>query len=264
MEETKRKVVLVGVNTLTSVSQPIYSNHCQFWYRLGRSYPDFDFILNNPRRMSIDNMSNMTAKVALMNNVDYILFIDDDVLVPIDTLGRLVACDADIAAGWTLIRGYPYKNMFFKFTDETKRALQNWEDPVMNERGLYDVDAVGFSCCLIKMDLLKKVSQPYFVTGPYNTEDIYFCLKAKTEFPETKIVVDPNVMTSHILGLEAIDPITKEAYKRYFETLYPDSVNHIDEPEKDPLQKVDFGKNGGRTYEDVLREIHGGERKRKL
>ena len=97
--EEKRKKILVGVNTLTAVSQPIYSNHCQFWYRFGRSYPQFDFMLNNPRRMSIDNMRNMTAKVALENDVDYILFIDDDVLVPIDTLGRLLACDADIAAG---------------------------------------------------------------------------------------------------------------------------------------------------------------------
>jgi len=255
--EEKRKKILVGVNTLTAVAQPIYSNHCQFWYRLGRSYPMFDFILNNPRRMAIDNMRNMTAKVALENDVDYILFIDDDVLVPIDTLGHLIACDSDIAAGWTLIRGYPYKNMFFKYTDDGKHTLTNWQDPVKNDRGLYDCDAVGFSCCLIKVDLLKKVEQPYFVTGPFNTEDIYFCIKAKHQFPETTIVVDPKVLTSHILGLEAIDPLTRDAYKRYFETLYPDAINNVDKPEENPLQKIHFGKEGDKSYEDLLEELYG-------
>lgn len=255
--EEKRKKILVGVNTLTAVSQPIYSNHCQFWYRLGRSYPQFDFMLNNPRRMSIDNMRNMTAKVALENDVDYILFIDDDVLVPIDTLGRLLACDADIAAGWTLIRGYPYKNMFFKYTDDTKQALTNWQDPVRNEKGLYEVDAVGFSCCLIKVEHMKKVPQPYFVTGPYNTEDIYYCVKALREVPGTKIVVDPAVLTSHILGLEAIDPVTRDAYKRYFETLYPEVIAQVDKPEENPIQKAQYGAVGDKTYEDIMEEMFG-------
>ena len=257
MENQKnRKRILVGVNTLTSVSRAVYSNHCQFWYRLGRSYPDFDFILCHPERMAIDNMRNMAAKVALENDVDYILFIDDDVLVPLDTLGRLLACDADIAAGWTLIRGYPYKNMFFKFIGDDKRALQNWQEPVKNDRGLFEVDAVGFSCCLIKVEHMKKIPQPYFVTGPFNTEDVYYCLKARYEIPETTIVVDPMVMTAHKLGDEFIDPITKGAYKNYFETLYPDAPKGVDVPDKSPLQKIDSGIEGGRSYEDMLEELY--------
>src|ERR1041385_1165531 len=93
--------IVVGINTLTSIDQPVYSNHCQFWFRLGRS-SSHDFILSHPRRMSIDNMRNMTAKIALEHNADYILFIDDDVLIPLNTVDMLLASDADIAAGWTL------------------------------------------------------------------------------------------------------------------------------------------------------------------
>lgn len=253
----KRLRILVGVNTLTAVSQPVYSNHCQFWYRLGRQYPHIDFMLNNPRRMSIDNMRNMTAKVALDNDIDYIFFLDDDVLTPIDTLGQLLACDADVAAGWTLIRGYPYKNMFFKYQDEAKIALTNWQDPVKSEDGLFHVDAVGFSCCLLKMEHLRKVSQPYFVTGPYNTEDIYYCIKSKKEIPDTKIIVHPGVMTAHILGLEAIDPLTRGAYKTYFETLYPEAIKQIDKTEENPIQRVQFGKEGDISYEDLLEQMYG-------
>jgi hypothetical protein len=255
----KRKKIVVGVNTLTAVSQPIYSNHCQFWYQLGKRYPQFDFILNNPRRMSIDNMRNMTAKVALENDVDYILFIDDDVLVPIDTLGQLLSCDADIAAGWTLIRGYPYKNMFFKYMDEARTALTNWQDPVKAEDGFFHVDAVGFSCCLIKMSHVKRVTQPYFITGPYNTEDIYFCIKSLKEHPDTKIVVHPGVLTSHILGLEAIDPLTRDAYKTYFETLYPEAIKSIDKPEENPINRVQVAGDGVNnvSYEDIIESMYG-------
>ena len=58
--------------------------------------------------------------VALENEVDYVVFIDDDVLLPtdIDSLGRLKSANKHIIAGWTVIRGYPYNNMFFKSNEK--------------------------------------------------------------------------------------------------------------------------------------------------
>lgn len=216
--------IFVGINTLTSVEQPVYSNHIQFFFRLGRN-TSHDFAINTPRRMSIDRMRNMTAKIALEWEADYLMFIDDDVVIPINSLDKLIACDADIAAGWTVIRGYPFQNMFFRYREDNKQALETYPDPQLpKERGELPVDAVGFSCALIKCSLLKKLPQPWFVTGPSNTEDIYFCVKARHFFPEVSIVVDTSIKTAHALGTEYIDPDNKQAYKDYHELVYPESL----------------------------------------
>lgn len=221
--ENKRLKILVGVNTLTVIDQAVYANHCQFWFRLGRQYQDIDFAFYTPRRSSIDRMRNELGRLAVANGFDYLLFIDDDVMIPFDGLGKLLKADADIAAGWTIIRGWPYDNMFFKYLDEEKQSLSLYRGELkLNEKGLVECDAVGFSFCLLKVSHMKKVPPPYFVTGPYNTEDVYYCIKASKHVPETTIVVDPTVKTSHCLGSEFIDPDTRDKYKDYFKAMYPE------------------------------------------
>jgi hypothetical protein len=243
--------IVVGVNTLTSVDQAVYSNHCQFWLNLGRNHPNYEFILSNPRRMSIDHMRNMTAKVAVDNNADYLMFIDDDILIQLDALDRLINTNADIAAGWTIIRGYPFKNMSFEWVPDTNKTnLRNWDG--LETTGIIEVDAVGFSCVLIKCELLKQIDPPYFVTGPFNTEDIYFCIKAREKFPDTRIVVDLDVKTSHCIGNEYIDPINRWPYKEYLEEICPDLLER-----KEPIQTIQLiekKEDNPLTYENVLKE----------
>ena len=209
--------ITIGINTLTAIEQPVYANHIQFFFRLGRNFPEDQFLINTPRRMSIDRMRNMTAKAALEWESDYLMFIDDDVVIPIDCLRRLIGCGADIAAGRTIIRGYPFHNMSFRYDGQN---LRNVRDDEMGDE-ILPVDAVGFSCALIRCSLLKKLPQPWFVTGTHNTEDIYFCVKARHFFPATTIVVDPLVKTAHALGTEYIDPGNKKAYTEYFLKAFP-------------------------------------------
>lgn len=242
------KTVVVGVNTLTSVDQAVYSNHCQFWYRLGKNMPDYRFILCNPRRMSIDNMRNTAAKIALENDAD-LMFIDDDVLIPVNTLPMLYACDADIAAGWTIIRGYPFKNMIFTFDNEEKTSLTHWNGP--ENQGVLTCDAVGFSCVLIKHELLKQIEPPYFVTGPHNTEDIYFCMKARDYKKDTKCVCNLDVKTSHNIGAEYVDPLNMPLYKKYMEAQMPELITRVEPPFE--AKPMDPGSNGI-SYENVLKE----------
>ena len=205
--------ILIGINTLTTTEQIIYSNHIGFFYRLGKHFPNDSFALFTPRRMSIDRMRNAAAKMAVENGFDYLMFIDDDVVVPLDLFDKLHAAEKDIVAGWTIIRGWPFENMFFKFDDQ-KRNLTPMKDVERNS-GILDVDAVGFSTALIKMDLLKKIPPPWFVTGPNNTEDIYFCLKARQYVPNCTIAVDTSIETAHLLGPEFIAPWNREDYKIY-------------------------------------------------
>jgi hypothetical protein len=224
------KTILVAINSLVTTTHPAYSNHIQLFFRFGRSYPDYDFMLFNPARMSIDRMRNTAARIAIENECEYLLFIDDDVLVPINSLKQMLASNSDIVAGNVIIRGYPFENMFFRYTEEEKLHLKPVKDCDLPEvPGLMDVDAVGFSLCLIKTALLKELPIPYFVTGLTNTEDIYFCLKVKKYFPATTMRVDTSIVCHHILWAETISNDNKQAYKTYYETMHPQKCIPIPE-----------------------------------
>lgn len=204
--------ILIGTNLLTEVNATVYANHCAMYYHLGVIAKErgWQFITMMPTRMSIDRMRNEAAKIALQNECDYLVFIDDDMLLLPHTLETLIDSDKDIVMAHTFIRGYPFKPMCFKREDPTKSientGLGNYDDVVKDAvDGLCECDAIGFATVAIKTHLLKKLPPPWFVTGPNSTEDIYFCLRCKMELDEpTGIYVHTGVPTGHKLDPEFV------------------------------------------------------------
>lgn len=246
--------IVVGINSLTNTNYESYTNHIQLFYRFGKQYPDCDFILSNPARMSIDRMRNLSAQAALECDAEYLLFIDDDVLVPMDGLEKLIKTKADIASGKVVIRGYPFDWMVFKFEKrDGKKGL--YSQPVLPETGIVDVAAVGFSFTLIKTEVLKLAcfgnNFPWFCTGLNNTEDIYFCTRAREANPKLKIVVDCSVDCGHILWPEVMNGQNREAYRRYWLEMNP-SVN----PAKDSIKQTD---DRGEEYMNLVKGTVGNE-----
>ncbi len=220
-----RQKILLGINTLTEVNQAAYMNHMILSYRLGRSYNKFDFGICAPRRMAIDNMRNFCAKAAIEGDFDYLWFIDDDVLVDQFALQNLLALKSDIAAGITLVRGYPYEPMLFSFDPKRQtphlreyESLAHRDGSIRREDGL---NAVGFSCCLIKTSLLEKVEPPWFLTGPGFTEDVFFCQRANSYKKNLTLAASIKVQTEHILGSETISQASRAARMKYDEAMNP-------------------------------------------
>lgn len=243
---SKLRVVL-GINSLTESQWPAYNTQMQLMNRLGRSHPDMDLLFVNPSRTGIDSMRNTAATLCVKGKFDYVLFVDDDVLPPPDTLARLIACDSDIAAGSVVIRGYPFDYMCFRYTEDKKnmRALAEYDKLSGPIQGM---DAVGFSCCLIKRELIEKVEPPYFITGVNHTEDVYFCIKARKAFPHCTIVVDTQLVCGHILWPEVISSENRDLYKDYYEKLHPSTTSL---PSGTNLKIVD----GSRlSYEKVMQK----------
>ncbi len=201
-------------------------NHMTLFYRLGKSYPKWDFGICAPRRMAIDNMRNFCAKAAIEGDFDYLWFIDDDVLLSPNSLDYLLALKSDIAAGITLIRGYPYEPMLFSFAKGRKHGpnLAEYKELIQKDgsiRSAQGLDAVGFSCCLIKVSLLEKVEAPWFLTGPNFTEDVFFCNRAKQFKKNLTVAASNHVQTEHVLGSETICPANRAAAMKYDEMLQP-------------------------------------------
>ncbi len=180
--------VFICTNILSVIDAAAYVTHQNFFYRLGKTFPRAIFYFMTPPRMSIDQARNWAAKMALEQECDYILFLDDDMLIHPDTLKYLINADLDICMAHTYIRGYPFDVMAFK---KTKKGLEKFNDyqKYVNKKGIFMCDAVGFAVCLIKVDLLKMMEEPYFVTGINHTEDIFFCLAAKEQLDGVTIGV---------------------------------------------------------------------------
>lgn len=217
---------LIGINVLTSVDSQVYGNHAAWFFHLGKLSVEkgWEFILFTPWRCSIDRMRNQAASIALLNECDYLMFVDDDMILQLDTLEHLVEADKDIVMAHTYIRGYPYNPMAFKgvgnFGDENYE-LKYYTDieEHADEKGLVSVDAVGFATVLIKCSLLKRLSKPYFVTTANSTEDVYFCLKAKAEVPNVSIAVSLKCPTGHLLDKEFVHRDTVKALRNFYEEL---------------------------------------------
>lgn len=228
----KEKIV-IGINSLVSTVHAAYSNHVQLFFKLGKHFgEEFDFVFVNPPRMSIDRMRNMAASAAIQADAKYLIFIDDDVLVPFDFLSKLLRDveqeENDVVCGNVQIRGYPFDYMIFRW-DEDRTGLFSLKELPKDEGSLIPVDAVGFSCVIIKVELLRKLSKPYFITTHNMTEDITFCLKAAEEFPETKFACDTSIVCGHILWSEMISEENRATYTEYFEKLYPQVLIKEDE-----------------------------------
>ncbi len=190
--------LFLGINVLEHVSARPYLSHLNFVGDCHKDFPGMTMFLYTPYRCSIDRMRNESAKLALEYECDYLMFIDDDVIVEAHTLKSLVDANADIAMAETYVRGGDFNAMFFKYVNDKLEHLNDYKDFV-DEKGIIRVDAVGFSCVLIKCDLLRKLSTPYFITGDNFTEDVYFCIKAVHELgaDNVKMIVDTKIPTGH-------------------------------------------------------------------
>lgn len=240
----KREKVLVACNTLTSLDLNAYVDHARFFYRLGRDYPKTDFYQFFARRMSIDRFRNTAGQLAVSQGVDYLMFIDDDMQLPHDSYGKLRAAKYDIIGALNYIRGYPFKLMSFVWDSKKKNNLRHIEsDELKNLQEVFSCQAIGTAVALIKTDVFKKTPYPWFVTGPHNTEDIYFCMSAQRHNPKIRIGTHQGVVTGHLLDREIISKFTRDKLKAYYEAfMTPEQIelaNNMDRGESYAKANID-------------------------
>lgn len=155
------------------------------------------------------------ADHALNGNMDYIWMIDDDMICPLDMFERLYDHNVDIVAPLAFTRNSPHLPVIY-------RCEKGW-DPVAKtdyfinhyarnypENELVQCDAVGFGSVLIKMDVLRRMKKPYFMSTCGTGEDILFCYNAQKV--GAKVYMDTSVKLGHI----SYPLIVDEAYAKYF------------------------------------------------
>lgn len=151
-----------------------------------------------PQSYCIDVSRNMIVEHALEIGYDYILWVDSDMILPKDTLLKLMERDKDIVSGV-----YSYKLLNTE-NCVAKRFIATEEDTyedipikeIQQHKGLIEVDGVGFGCVLTKASVFENMEKPYFKYEADMGEDIYFCRKAQKAGHQ--IWLDTDILCGHI------------------------------------------------------------------
>ena len=153
---------------------------------------DIDFhILVATRGFTIAENRNYCVVQAQRNNSDYLLFVDDDMTLPPDTLEKLLARNKDVVGVNSYSRCLPLSSTV-GLLDKNGEYLRPehhtaWECRVPKE--LFKCYFVGMGVGLIDMKVFEKIEKPYFEFITYKKgefkgmvkvgEDGAFCEKVK-------------------------------------------------------------------------------------
>jgi len=142
----------------------------------------------------IHDARNKIVENAIDNKATHVMFIDSDMQFGMDSIARLLAHDVDIVGGLYYRRQAPHLPTISQLVDE-KIVVPN----KFPKDKLFKVWAIATGFLLVKTEVFKSLTPPYFFFGNYKTnvmgEDTYFCWKANKKFD---IWCDPTIDLGHV------------------------------------------------------------------
>lgn len=157
----------------------------------------------------VDEARNKIAEQAIAIDAKFLFFLGDDVVVPPQTLKQLIYRleqhpEAGVVGGVYCSKCIPSAPLVFK--ELGQGSYWDWK---IGE--FFEVCGLGMDCTLIRTEVLKKLSKPWFKTVREDnfadginhadewTEDLYF-LKKVHEETEYKIFCDGSIICDHYDG----------------------------------------------------------------
>jgi GT2 family glycosyltransferase len=174
---------------------------------------------------------NASAKAAVeAGDVDYICWMDDDVLMPIQTFNRLLRSQEDFVTGILYQKYIPHYPLISRWDKEREgfAPFESWPENV-----LLPIDGCGFGVCVTSTKLLRKIQAlPGFekdgwfnqisnIRGGLFGEDFSFCLRAKQAgvqlWCDTAVVADHQIgpMYATVEHFKSAAPIRAEREKTH-------------------------------------------------
>lgn len=190
--------ILVGVPTRGSID-----------YRVAKSIGDlqskgFDVIYARTS-YGIEASRKKIARYAIDFDYDYLLFIDDDIVVENSIVGELLRCGVDIAsASYPILQNNMIMSHCGKLSDgQYKHYIR---EAYSKKDGIAEVDAIGLGACLIRRAVLEDIdiNEAFKIVYDGNGEavkgeDYSFCEEAKRK--GYNIFIDYNVIVKHLKTL---------------------------------------------------------------
>lgn len=204
--------VLIAVPTFEN----IYPDTFKSIYELDKGEHDvrFDFV----RGYDCATARNRIAQRALNMGVDYVLMVDNDVVLPKDALIRLLEGEDDVCLGYyahrnednrysgrtCVCRMYDeYGTAYYNYPLESEYTPEELEKELANGTTKLRIHGGGMGCALIRTDVFNRIRYPWYDWINYAddnrgmlSEDLYFCEKCKSE--GIPIYTDTRVGCGHL------------------------------------------------------------------
>lgn len=147
----------------------------------------------------IDQIRNLIAEWG--KKYDYTFFVDSDIILPRDSLEKLIGADKSIVSG-LYIQRKPGQQIVEIYEKNRTGGVSNVPFERLKNRGLVKVAGCGFGCVLVKKEVFLGIPYPHFYyTSALDhsktiSEDVYFCKKAAENGYDT--YADTSLICSHI------------------------------------------------------------------
>lgn len=170
-------------------------------------------------RCAIAEARNLMVKYAIEEGCTHVLFIDDDMVFPHDTLIRLLQHKKDIVGAVAFQRRPEHLPCTYNLEPLDSTLLSAVE---CLDKGLQPFDAIGSSCILIRTEIFKSIPYPWYKWGDTSLgvmvkqgglgEDLSFCIRAKQHGFQTW--ADTDFVITHLGDETQVDRKYYEAYKK--------------------------------------------------
>jgi GT2 family glycosyltransferase len=203
----KKKTIYVGIPTFKDLPFEFVLSLVDMISHSSKKYRILTGFCNRTFR----NIARETLiETALASKADYLLFLDDDMVFPNDTIDRLVKHDVGVVSALAFGRKEPYSpcalNMCYRADDdiiaEEYLHINNWP-----KDALLRVDATGLACTLIKKEVLEAIGKYSCTSKEGAGEDVEFMRQCR--FKGYSPYVDTGLSIGH-LGDRIV--ITEGAY----------------------------------------------------
>ena len=155
--------------------------------------------------LPVDEARTRIVKEALERECDYLLFIDDDVILPYDAIYKLfdhIEKDGvDIISANYPLKGNPPYSIHLQLNEQ--KTIQHIEKAIPEDLSLFESNwLIGLGCVLIDMRFFKQAREPWFIChneshdGSKISEDAHMCELAKLN--GFHIWVDKSIACLHI------------------------------------------------------------------
>lgn len=178
-----------------------------------------EVLFDSVRGYDVATARNRIARLALESEADYVLMVDNDVVLPKDALRLLLEDARDVNLGYYAHRDkdniYRGRTCICKLRDEEGKEYYHYpleseytaeEMHAMAEAGekKIEVHGGGMGCALIKTDVFRKIEYPWYDWVNYGdknrgmlSEDLYFCVLCMNS--GIRIYADVRVGCGHLL-----------------------------------------------------------------
>ena len=147
----------------------------------------------------VDQVRNLIADWA--KHFDYLFSVDSDIVLPKDSLVKLLQADKDIVSGLYMQRK-PDQTILEVYQVTPSGQIANIPYNALYGYTIVEIAGCGMGCCLIKSEVFKSLDYPHFhYTSALEhskavSEDIYFCNKARAA--GFSIWMDTTIRCDHI------------------------------------------------------------------